>query len=91
MNFFVILSGILARIGYLGHTEHLHDSNWHIATQETNMTLRKTAARTNGPKVFAPEGYADFPIVAPAQIAKLKEETAQELSGKTWELSADLI
>jgi len=55
------------------------------------MTMRKTVARDNGQKVFAPEAYGDFPIVKPSKIAKLQEEVAAELNSKTWELTADLI
>ena len=55
------------------------------------MKMRKTVTLDNAQKVFAPEAYGDFPIVAAAKIEKLKKDIAPELAGKTWELTADMI
>ncbi len=54
------------------------------------MNLRKTKAPGNGHKVFAPEAYADFDIVAPAKIQALRERIAPALKAEEFDLIDDI-
>lgn len=50
------------------------------------MNLRKPMPRDRGCKEFAPEAYADFPIVSDQKIAELAEKARAELAKDEWEL-----
>lgn len=55
------------------------------------MCSAKVALPNNSRKQFAPEAYAEFPLVPPAKVKAVRDRVAAQVAEDDWEVIEEVI